>query len=223
MCILRGEFDPIAGARISTQLAATTDRLWRDEHGKNPTRPESSVKQRRADALETLICGSAESPASAPPTQTHHEPATTLLVIADLDTVAGQLDNGRLANATPVPAHEIARLACEADIVPALFNTKNQPLWLGRSTRLATPAQRIAVIARDQGCIACGAAPEWCQVHHIDWWTRGGPTDIDRLCLLCSTHHHLVHEEHAEITATDTGFQLHRRRPPSLTVFADRI
>ncbi len=259
MYILHGEFDPITGARISGELAATTDRLWRDEHGNNPARPQSTVRQRRADALAQLICGTAspnqDSSAArvegrranatddpAEPTSggaqvsnatndpqplrsigtqgpTRQQgpagtrPATTLLVVADLDTVTGQLGNGRLANGTPLPADEIARLACEADIVPALFNTAGQPLWLGRSSRLATPAQRIAVIARDQGCIACGADPEWCQVHHIDWWTRGGPTDIDRLCLLCSQHHHLVHEGEAEIVTTDTGFQLQRKKP----------
>ncbi len=141
-------------------------------------------------------------------------PAPSRLGGADLDTISGRLNNGRLANGTPIPTDEIVRLACEADIVPALFNTKGEPLWLGRSSRLATPAQRIAVIARDQGCIACGADPEWCQVHHIDWWTRGGPTDIDRLCLLCSQHHRLVHEGGAEVVTTDTGFGLQRPQPP---------
>lgn len=229
MHILRGEFDPVAGSRISAALGAMTDRFWRDEHGKKPIRPESSVRQRRADAIEQLICGDFPLSAAggggehavqsttprAPATGVTKKPGTTLLVIADFDTVTGQLHNGRLANGTPLPTDEIARLACEADLVPAFFDAKGRPLWLGRSQRLATPAQRIAVTARDQGCIACGAAPEWCQVHHIDWWRKGGPTDIDSMCLLCSEHHHLVHEGDAEVVTTDTGFKVQQRRSRS--------
>ncbi len=242
MYLLRGEFDPITGARISGKLAATTDRLWRDEHGTHPVRPRSSTDQRRADALEQLICGSSNSSnaeisstkdggrasiatndpegwrsiGDRAPSPTRPQAATTLLVIADYDTVSRQLKNGRLANGTPIPTGEIALLACEADLVPAFFDAEGQPLWLGRSSRLATPAQRTAVIARDQGCIACHAAPEWCQVHHIQWWLRDGPTDIDNLCLLCSQHHHLVHEGGAEIiTTTDRGLDYRRRRSPT--------
>ena len=57
-----GEFDPVTGARISTQLAATTDRLWRDEHGKNPG---SGPVERSSNAARMpsrqLVCGPAVS------------------------------------------------------------------------------------------------------------------------------------------------------------------
>jgi hypothetical protein len=32
------------------------------------------------------------------------------------------------------------------------------------------------------------------KAHHIRWWTRLGPTDMDNLVLLCSFHHTCVHE-----------------------------
>jgi hypothetical protein len=32
------------------------------------------------------------------------------------------------------------------------------------------------------------------KAHHIDWWGRGGPTDLDNLTLCCHFHHKLVHE-----------------------------
>ena len=32
------------------------------------------------------------------------------------------------------------------------------------------------------------------QVHHINHWAHGGPTDDDNLLSLCPYHHRLVHE-----------------------------
>ena len=37
--------------------------------------------------------------------------------------------------------------------------------------------------------------PAYTQAHHITWWNRHrGPTDLDNGVLLCSFHHHLVHD-----------------------------
>ncbi len=54
---LFAQFDPVTGARISTQLAAMTDQLWQAEHLPGRSRHNKrAVAQRRADALEALIC-----------------------------------------------------------------------------------------------------------------------------------------------------------------------
>ena len=130
------------------------------------------------------------------------------MVIANLDALRQLLGGGSLPDGTPLSAEAVAKLACDAQILPAIFDSTGQPLWLGRSQRLATGAQRAAVTARDQGCIVCGTATEWCQVHHINWWSKGGTTDIDNLCLLCSKHHHLVHEHGLTIDTTPDGFKV---------------
>jgi hypothetical protein len=39
----------------------------------------------------------------------------------------------------------------------------------------------------------CGAR-SFLKTHHIRWWGRGGPTDLDNLILCCHFHHQLVHE-----------------------------
>jgi len=158
--------------------------------------------QRRADALANLITG--EGP--------HNRPDTTLLVIADYDTVSRELHNLRHDDATPVPAERIANIAAEAKILPAIFNADGDPLWLGRAARDASAGQRIALAARDGGCVNCAAPAEGGEPHHIEWYSRGGPTDIDNLALLCERCHHLIH---------DDGWQLHRHngqlrlRPPA--------
>ncbi len=75
-----------------------------------------------------------------------------------------------------------------------LATTRLQPLALGRSTRLATRAQRTALAIRDRGCVipGCQRPPGECQTHHVTEWSQGGATDLDSLALLCWTHHRQV-------------------------------
>jgi hypothetical protein len=48
---------------------------------------------------------------------------------------------------------------------------------------------------RDQMCRFPGCArTRHLKAHHILPWSRGGPTDLDNLILLCQTHHTAVHE-----------------------------
>ena len=183
---LFGTFDPVAGARIETALAAMAKQLRRGEDAKNRATPA----QRYADALELLIT---RQGAGKPQ-------GTNLVVIGDYDLVAGQLRDARLIDGTPLAPSELLKIALDANILPALFDTKSQPLWLGHKYRHATVAQRIALAVRDKGCVGCGAANSFCQAHHVIWWEDGGPTDIDNLCLLCSDcHHKQVHERGAQV------------------------
>ena len=170
MVELFGRFDPVAGARIETALAAAAKKLWHNEDPKNRATPA----QRYADALEALVTRNGSGKAQS----------TTLLLIADYDSVAGQLTSARLADGTPLSANELVKLALEAKILPALFDTAGQPLWLGREQRDANTAQRIALAARDRGCIGCGAPNSFCQPHHIQHWENGGTTVKAHKCPL---------------------------------------
>jgi hypothetical protein len=102
----------------------------------------------------------------------------------------------------PVAAATLRKIACDADIIPALLGTHGEILDLGRKTRLFTPAQRLALTARDQGCTFpnCTIPAPWCEAHHITYWSQGGPTTTDNGALLCSAHHHLIHKEQWTIT-----------------------
>ena len=139
-------------------------------------------------------------------------------MIANYDLVAGQLCDARLIDGTPLAPSELLKIALDANILPALFDTKGQPLWLGHKYRHATAGQRIALAARDRGCVGCGAANSFCQAHHVFHWEDGGPTDIDNLCLLCSYCHHTeVHERGARpVRGPDGKFNLElpSKRPP---------
>ncbi|WP_457963456.1 HNH endonuclease [Arthrobacter sp. D1-29] len=97
----------------------------------------------------------------------------------------------------PVAATTLRKIACDADIIPALLGTNSEILDLGRKTRLFTTAQRLALTARDQGCTFpnCTIPAPWCEAHHITYWSHGGPTTTNNGTLLCPHHHHLIHKE----------------------------
>ena len=176
MTVLYGRFDPITGALIETALSQKMDELWREED----PRARCSPGQRMADALAGLVTREETDENGKPPR------GPRLLLIADYDVVSRELRNGRLGDGTPIPVEKIRDLACQSDILPAIFRGMSQPLDLGRSRRAASPAQRIALVARDKNCVGCGATANWCQSHHIIPWAVQGNTDIDDMCLLCS-------------------------------------
>ena len=211
---LFGTFDPVTGARIETALTAAANRLWHGTDDKNRPTP----KQRLADALESLITSGTGNVNSGTGGGNSAPQGVDLLLIADYDVVAGRLRDARLGDGTPLTPKEFIRLACDAKILPALFDRKGEPLWLGRGRRHATSGQRSVLTERDKGCVGCGASANWCQVHHIVHWEHGGPTDIDNLCLLCShCHHHQVHTNGAKIIRGPDGkFTLQNAaiRPP---------
>lgn len=119
---------------------------------------------------------------------------TVLVVSVDYDALTGKLENASLIDGTPIDVGELRRVACDADIVPAIFAADGQPLHLGRKQRSATQAQKLALYRRDRGCIGCGMRPTACDAHHIQWWDQNGPTDIDNLVLLCPRCHRKVHK-----------------------------
>ena len=200
MFVLTGEFDQITGARIATALTAKERKLWHREDPKARRTPQ----QRMADALAELICEPAGDGKSA---------GTDLLVIADFDVIKQQLENPRLADGSLIPIVELHRLALEANLLPSIFDTKAQDMWLGRKQRTASEAQRVALIARDQHCIGCGANPLWCRAHHIIWWSKNGPTDVDNLVLVCDDCHHKIHDHGWQVYKHPETAKYHLKPP----------
>jgi hypothetical protein len=79
---------------------------------------------------------------------------------------------------------------------PVLGGAPSQPLDVGRTSRVVTPAQRHALAVRDSGCVfpGCSRPLSWCEAHHVRHWLDGGPTDLDNLALVCRAHHRAIHE-----------------------------
>ena len=195
---LSAYFDHDTGKRVSISL----NQMVRNYRNSQRCHPDASSQQRRADALANLITG--EGP--------HQRPKVTLLMIADYDTVARQLRNLRYDDGMPVPVDQIARLAAGAKILPAIFDAEGDPLWLGRAQRDASTGQRVVLAVRDGGCVNCGSPVEGTEAHHIEWFSRGGPTDIDNLALLCERCHHLIHDDNWQLHRNNGR---HRLQPPA--------
>ena len=207
---LSAYFDADNGKRVSVAFNAMV-RTYRNGTAVNgiDRYHKDTPEHRRADALVNLITG--EGP--------HRRPRTTLLMIADYDTVARELRNLRYDDGLPVAADQIAGLAAEANILPAIFSAEGDPLWLGRTERHASSGQRIVLAARDGGCANCAAPAEGGEPHHIEWFSRGGPTDIDNLALLCERCHHLVHDDGWQLLAGNGRLRLQPPPQPARSRF----
>lgn len=191
---LRADLDFIAGRQVSMQLAAA-ERVARQRDDS----AEDSFPQRNADALCDLILG-------------RQRPQASLVIAADYDIVTGQLTNPRLDDGTPISAGQLAELAADAKILPAVFNSDWSQLALGR-VRSASEAQRIVLAIRDGGCIACATHSERCHAHHIEYFEDGGSTDIPNLANLCEPCHIDHHQHRWPIDTPPDGRP--RRAPPS--------
>jgi hypothetical protein len=97
--------------------------------------------------------------------------------------------------------------AAAALLPPVLGGAPSQPLDVGRTSRVVSPAQRTALAVRDGGCVFpdCDRPLAWCEAHHLWHWLHGGPTDLDNLALLCRAHHRAVHEGGWQLTRAPDG------------------
>ena len=115
---------------------------------------------------------------------------------------AGLVPPATTEDGTPVSHTELARALCDCAATRVVLDERGLPLDVGRTRRMFTPAQRTAVVARDRVCAwnGCAIVPRYCEVHHIRWWEReGGRTDLANGVLLCSHHHHQVHDRDLDI------------------------
>jgi len=122
-----------------------------------------------------------------------------VVVHIDLETLTNGLSESsthRTSFGADLPVETIRRIACDANIIPLVLNGAGMPLDIGRGQRLASAAQRRALEATHDTCAfdGCAVAFHACQIHHIEYWERGGPTDLDNMVPLCSRHHHAAHE-----------------------------
>ncbi len=88
--------------------------------------------------------------------QHHGLPATIVVstTLKELDSGAGQAVT---AGGTLLPMTDVIRMASHAHHYLVIFDHHTQiPLYLGRSRRLASPGQRIVLLAKDRGCLAAG-------------------------------------------------------------------
>ncbi|HEY9498015.1 MAG TPA: hypothetical protein VIQ78_03235, partial [Terrimesophilobacter sp.] len=136
-------------------------------------------------------------------------PAVRVLVTEEAltsGTGTGRIEGGDI----PISIDTVNRIACEGGILPIRFSSTDDVVALGREERLFTGRQKIALAARDGGCLwpDCDKSPGWTEAHHINQWAQGGRTDLCDGVLLCRYHHMLLHNNHWNILRKGTGYWL---------------
>jgi hypothetical protein len=141
---------------------------------------------------------------------TEPDPTDVLVRIPD-GTGHGFLEG----NPAPISQETLDRLICTSGTVELGFDRDGQPLNLGREERTFSPTQRLALAARDGGCIwgDCDRPPSRTEAHHLEQWARDhGSTDIRLGVLLCPPHHLLLHNQGWQILEHQGVYWL---RPPA--------
>jgi hypothetical protein len=178
---LQALLGPLAKPRVTT--AAGPD-------GKPVEEPDRRHHgQRMHDALEDVCDRLLRS--DTPVSESGGTPATVIITI-DLDKLLSNTGYGIGSDGTLIRTDQVVTLADQAEVYYAFLDRHGAVLNLGRTRRIASRSQTIALIARDGGCSfpSCDRPPEWSERHHIVAWVDGGPTDLDNLTLLCAYHHH---------------------------------
>ncbi|MFN8196657.1 MAG: DUF222 domain-containing protein [Nocardioidaceae bacterium] len=154
----------------------------------------------------------------------HAGTATTIMITLSLDQLRADLATAEVIGASHLPgtddpmtitAAEARRLACTANLIPAVLDSDSQPLDLGRTRRLFTTAQRHALQLRDRHCQAegCLIPGTWCEAHHWNPWAHGGQTNLNDGLLLCRHHHTTAHDPTYTHDRHPTGtIRFHPRR-----------
>ena len=199
---IEGQYDLESGTRIGARLQRLAEALRRQDdqtarNGGSGDGGRRSWDQLQADALDQLASGDTELGAGPGSSR----PKAEVIVVADIGALTGEDPSGRceIPGAGPVPPTVLQRIACDAELTGVLFSD-GKPLFHGATTRTATKAQWRMLIARDGGCIGCGAEPRWCQAHHIISYAQSRRTDIDNLVLVCWKCHHNIHDHNWQIT-----------------------
>jgi hypothetical protein len=124
-----------------------------------------------------------------------------------------------LLNGTPISPEDARRIALNAGINGFILGRAGLPLYLGRTVRFVTPAQRKALLALYETCIVhgCPIPAHLCEIHHLDGgWKLGTPTDLNKLAPACGWHNRWIEEHADQVTQThdNRGRAILKIRPP---------
>ncbi|MCU1641924.1 MAG: hypothetical protein JWN03_2199 [Nocardia sp.] len=192
-----------SGTECDTGSAVLGDDA-RPDHGPRPTSPDrgpgsaSCARELRSSGTEcdtgavalgdgSLLAGPERGPGSASCARelrsSGTECDTGAVALGDASLLASPERGPRSAS----PEHDAHSRSSENGPGSVVFD---------QEPRLASLAQRLALIASEKGCTrpGCDAPATMCAVHHIVEWAKGGRTDIDNLTLVCDHCHAQVHD-----------------------------
>jgi Domain of unknown function (DUF222) len=154
-------------------------------------RDTRSTAQRNHDALTAaaralLTCGALGR---------HNGLPASIIITTTLRELEAGAGQGLTGGGTLLPMSDVIRLASHAHHYLAIFDN-GKALALYHTKRLASPAQRIVLYAKDRGCTApaCDVPGYFTEVHHVTPWAKTHTTDTNDLTLACGGHHPLAEQ-----------------------------
>ena len=150
-----------------------------------------SAGQRNHDAL---LAAARALLASGELGQHNGLPASIIVTttLQELEAGAGKALTG---GGTLLPMSDVIRLGSHAHHYLAIFN-HGKALALYHTKRLASPAQRIVLYAKDRGCTfpGCTVPGYLCEVHHCNRYATNPVTDVNDLTFGCGPNHKLAEQ-----------------------------
>ena len=217
--------DPSPGAGTATPTATATGGSSPPRKAPSSTPPSSNGPSGSA-RTPSPGCGAprpraAPTPSSSSPATTslaHPGPDPTVVVVhVDADVVDGTAEGNGSIDGIPVPVDTVRRLLCDCEIEYSVDGPDGTCIGIGRAGRTPPRWLRRRLTHRDGTCRFPGCERRIRHLHHIQHWTKDGPTDSYNLAGLCWEHHHLVHEGGWTIEGNaDARAHLHQPlRPPA--------
>jgi hypothetical protein len=200
---LRGRLDPETGALFDAIAAK-----WAAPGMCNPEDPDPCLDdtptnaQHRADTRTTgqrthdALTALCRAMLASGQLGSHKGLPVTLVISTTLTELQSGTGHAVTGGGTLLPMAEVIRQAAAAHHYLVVFDDHTQePLYLGRTKRLANTAQRIVLYAKDRGCTrpGCTAPAYWCEAHHLHGWTAAtAANDITELPLACPADNKLI-------------------------------
>jgi len=155
-------------------------------------RDARSTAQRNHDAFQAML----QWVVSSGDLGRHRGLPAQIIVTMTLDELESETGIATTASGGILPVRDALALAGAGRPFLALLDGRDRPLFLGRQRRLASPDQRIALIAADKGCTrpGCDQPPSRAEVHHVNEWVAGGLTDVAVMTLACGGDHSHIHD-----------------------------
>jgi hypothetical protein len=117
---------------------------------------------------------------------------TTILLTLTADQATTGAGLASTGHGALLPVEQALRMAGgDTRVFPVIFDKARRVESYGSAHRIFTEGQRLAMIARDQGCSfpRCSVGPNWTEAHHIVNFALGGPTSIENGTMLCGYDH----------------------------------
>ena len=203
---IEGVLDQAGGAALRSALDSLAKRLGQDDDRSHPQRMADSLVELAHHAMDE---GRLPKRNGVKP----HVSLTTTLEGLKNEVGAPPAD---LELSLPISTRSLERFACDCTMSRVLL-ADSVVIDVGKATRIVSAPTRRALRARDRGCRwpGCDRQVNWSTPHHIIAWSRGGPTNLPNLVLLCFHHHRLVHEGWLQVVKSGREF---RFLPPERVV-----